>query len=1138
MAELTYLDFDLHIEGTGGKYRARVQNSPGGEALSEFSTPFESLELENFLLRVGRPRSGVRRLNSPEMEAAKKVGAQLFEAVFQDEVFGAFRASVQQAGNEGKGLRVRLRVDAPELGDLPWEYLYNPRQDEFLSLSVETPIVRYVEIPRRFASMKVKLPLMVLVMISSPSDYPPLEVEREWQNLKTALADLEASGLVQLERLEIATLGALQQHLRPDDYHIFHFIGHGGFEEATQDGVLLFEDENRRGRKLSGHYLGTILRDERPLRLAILNACEGARTSQRDPFAGVAQNLVRRGIPAVIAMQFEITDRAAITFSRELYSAIADGYPVDAALAEARKAIFAQGNDIEWGTPVYFTRTKDGRIFNLDIIKGRTPVVRRARPSRVDPKQEKQLNNTYIDGLGAYYIQDWKRARINLQDVVAVDPNYKEAAKMLAEVENLLKREALFQQAQAALEKDDFVDAKKHLEELISEDPDNQEAVDQLKEVNQTLQVARLTEEARQLHARGQAQAVISVITRIQKIDPDYVDHEGLLQTAQTILDNQKQQAVLEKTYNQALQAVGNKNWAAAEELLMQVAQQEETHRDTQPLLARVRVEIEREKTAERQTQVSALLQEAEEARKQEKWDVALEKTQAGLALIPDHPGAKEELKQVRSQQKLDYLYQRGKKLQASGDYVGALEVMRQVQAEGRTYKDVLTRIETLQEKVKAEETRRDDAQAAREKAAAKPRQRFTIPQVKSRFKLPVSVVAGGVVGLGFLCALTSWGANQFGLLGGSQTTPYATEIVAEIVSTATAQPIPSDTVVPKVTETPILNETSVPPSTPTMMPTDPEPKPTHPPATPTEQSFTLQESLNIGVRLGSIAISPDGQTLVAGTVSAEGLVRLWDTGTGEVLRDLDSGIGTIWDLHFSEDGTLLLAGGNSNVEIWDTTTWRSLGELRGSEIGDFLITPDKNNFITWGWMPRGGAVRIWDAATYQSIKWLYSYRILIGFVPDTNNAWLMGDSLDLVDIFTEEVLQSAEPFDDFQIISDDGRLVVTQDQRSAALTSGPVKIWTLEQAWDLSSRSLLRTIVTELKFPDRIALSPDNSALVIGGRSGGAVELWEIVTGDLIHSINLENECTWVTELVFTADGNTLAMGCDYEGVVQLWRR
>ena len=44
----------------------------------------------------------------------------------------------------------------------------------------------------------------------------------------------------------------------------------------------------------------------------MLNACEGARADVTNPFAGTAQQLMQQGIPAVVAMQFEITDDAAI----------------------------------------------------------------------------------------------------------------------------------------------------------------------------------------------------------------------------------------------------------------------------------------------------------------------------------------------------------------------------------------------------------------------------------------------------------------------------------------------------------------------------------------------------------------------------------------------------------------------------------------------------------------------------------------------------------------------------------------------------------------------------------------------------------------------------------------------------------
>ena len=368
MENLEYIDFDLQIEGSAGNYQTRVLDSPLGQVTGSFLQPFSPLEMENFFLKVGRPRQGVRRLDSPEMEAAKLVGGRLFEAVFSDEVYACFRASLNDARQAGKGLRVRLRVNAPELGDLPWEFLYNPRQNQFLAWSVYTPLVRYLEVPQPPEALAVKPPLRILVMISSPQGYPPLDVEREWSQLQKALSPLEQRGLLKLRRTDDASLSALQSYLRQKDVHIFHFIGHGRFDPGQKDGQLLFEDENGGGRPMSGQYLGALLGDHNPLRLVVLNACEGARTSQTDPYAGVAQSLVQQGIPAVIAMQFPITDQAAVTFGREFYSALVDGFPVDAALSEARKAIFAQGSDIEWGTPVYFTRAPDGRIFDVELL--------------------------------------------------------------------------------------------------------------------------------------------------------------------------------------------------------------------------------------------------------------------------------------------------------------------------------------------------------------------------------------------------------------------------------------------------------------------------------------------------------------------------------------------------------------------------------------------------------------------------------------------------------------------------------------------------------------------------------------------------------------------------------------------------
>ena len=203
-------------------------------------------------------------------------------------------------------------------------------------------------------------------MIASPSDLDPLDVARERGRIAEALQGLQASGLVELTWLEGQTWRDLQHAMRGGPWHIFHFIGHGGFDPRSEEGVLALADEQGKLSLMTATQMGHLLADHRSLRLALLNACEGARGDQRDLFSSTAATLARRGIPAVLAMQYEITDKAAIECTRSFYEALADGMPVDAAVSEARKAIsLGIANTLEWGTPVLYMRTPDGALFEV-----------------------------------------------------------------------------------------------------------------------------------------------------------------------------------------------------------------------------------------------------------------------------------------------------------------------------------------------------------------------------------------------------------------------------------------------------------------------------------------------------------------------------------------------------------------------------------------------------------------------------------------------------------------------------------------------------------------------------------------------------------------------------------------------------
>ncbi len=369
---MQYLDVDLEIGQGAGREYPIVVRSPAGEARVTMRFPYDDLALESRLkdLKIALLKSAtptVRRALSEEEQAVQDFGRRLFEALLSDDARSLYDVSRARAAQEGRpGVRLRLRIQAPELAALPWEYLYDPRQSEYLCLSRSTPLVRYPEIAQPLQPLAVKPPLRILGAIVSPSDLDQLDVTREKDRMRAALRTLEQSGLVELTWLAGQTWEAIQEAMWGGPWHIFHFIGHGAFDTRSDEGVLALTNEQGRTHLLPATHLARLLVNHGSLRLVILNACEGATGSTRDLFSSTAATLARRGIPAVLAMQAEITDNAAIQLTRTFYRAIAHGLPVDAALTEARTAIsLSAAQTLEWGTPVLYLRTPDSQLFEL-----------------------------------------------------------------------------------------------------------------------------------------------------------------------------------------------------------------------------------------------------------------------------------------------------------------------------------------------------------------------------------------------------------------------------------------------------------------------------------------------------------------------------------------------------------------------------------------------------------------------------------------------------------------------------------------------------------------------------------------------------------------------------------------------------
>ncbi len=392
--DVEYRTFSVEVAGGPRGPEVRVVDSPAGQrGRAPFVWPLDEAELgrlaalfeaaarepegpweRNLEVAVSGPGPDPGR--SPARRPIEEAGARLFHALFAGPVRDRLLESlIREPKGRDRGVRIELRLDlgASDLGAdrsglalrlhrLPWELLYRPGATGFLALDPHTPVVRLLEGEGGVEPSPARS-LHVLAVAPEPAGLPPLDLAAERRRLQAEAPSWWRG--VRVSHVEPPTLEALVEACREEEVHVLHFMGHGTFDEASGAGALVFEDEHGRPDPVGGPRLARQLaRFVPPLRFVFLNACRTAAAAPGAPFSGVATALSEVGVPAILAMQYPVSDRAAIELSRTVYRELARGRPVEAAVAEGRLAIdrTLRGSP-EWATPVLFLRAPDGRLF-------------------------------------------------------------------------------------------------------------------------------------------------------------------------------------------------------------------------------------------------------------------------------------------------------------------------------------------------------------------------------------------------------------------------------------------------------------------------------------------------------------------------------------------------------------------------------------------------------------------------------------------------------------------------------------------------------------------------------------------------------------------------------------------------------
>lgn len=321
------------------------------------------------LLRSGTPPSSTPSHPSSHSNLVL-LGQQLYHALFQGTIRDSWLAAQGIAQNQQDILRLRLGLMDNRLARLPWEVMNGG--DRPLSTGTDVVFSRYQlgGVPA-YVDGGSSGPLRILMVLSAPTDQDQLQLHEEANHLREELAHDRTSYQgpeIELKILEQPGREQLTQDLEQGNYDIFHYAGHSGWGVAGGD-LYLVNSRTGLTEALSGEDLAGLLVNN-GIRMAVLNSCRGVHgaTATGESIEHLADALLRRGVPAILAMAERIPDDVALSLSRLFYRNLKQGYPIDLSLNRSRQGLISSygSQQLYWALPILYLHPEfDGYLHHV-----------------------------------------------------------------------------------------------------------------------------------------------------------------------------------------------------------------------------------------------------------------------------------------------------------------------------------------------------------------------------------------------------------------------------------------------------------------------------------------------------------------------------------------------------------------------------------------------------------------------------------------------------------------------------------------------------------------------------------------------------------------------------------------------------
>jgi hypothetical protein len=374
----------------------------------------------------------------------KTAGQMLYDALFLANDKAKQRLHDSQVRvSQKETLHIQFVINAEDDGsasllEYPWELLFDKYEKKEFLASENITFSRYIaygDAPPEWIQNK-KYEVLLVSLYAHDDTLGLKEIPQAEHN--AIEASLHTAEVILLETPPLSSFRDFGRYLSTCNPlpHIIHFDGHGLFgkkckcgrfstdrkemqcgncQEYLDDpqGYLLFKGEDTPSDLISAERLAGELNDANTdetrnrrnrIELVVLSTCQsGLALDNYTIFNGIAQRLIKFGIPAVVAMQFSVDISAAADFAERFYTSLGRNASIAEAMKNGRVGMRSSNKDNQWYRPVLYTRwagDETGRLLMVSPNIARPTV---EEPASVPPKEEPPLVQVKPPATGSFY---------------------------------------------------------------------------------------------------------------------------------------------------------------------------------------------------------------------------------------------------------------------------------------------------------------------------------------------------------------------------------------------------------------------------------------------------------------------------------------------------------------------------------------------------------------------------------------------------------------------------------------------------------------------------------------------------------------------------------------------------------------